>query len=305
MWRCWIGLLAAVIALCVCGDAAWAATDDDGRIEYASLYAGNLHDQDVYEVARCLDALGWTRYITGSSLRNQVRWWSITGDNPTDPAALYSDGADLLYYSTHGASNEDVRETRQRTLIYMNGSIRDRLYADGGDAGANPCITPSGWRTPGLQTFSRWNQDLEWVVLASCNQLEYWGASEDGAHEYARAMLGYPRRVHSIWGYHEWAPEAPLYGDGLYRDTKIARDFLISQSFASGYEPIDWAWESANEAFGIPHWSGLRHAANQGETIWRPLVAGGGWTTAADTSVWTPPRIEFVFSSWVYSRDVL
>jgi len=301
----WIGVVAAVALMLLGGwpGAAHAATDEDYRAEYASIYAGSLEDQDARKVAECLDSLNWSRRILGSSAYNQVRWWSVTGEDPLHPGE-YADDADLLYYSTHGASNDDPALTRQRTLVYADGAVRDRLYADGGDAAGNPAITPAGWRVTGLQTPSRWDNDLEWVVLAACNQLEYWGSEEDGAHEYARAMLGYPRRIHSIWGYHEWAPEAPLYSDGLYRDTKIALDFLNSQSRNTGYESVDWAWESANEAYGIGHWAGLRHASHVGETIWRPLNDPDGSTVRADSSAWSSPDIEFVYTAYSYSRDV-
>lgn len=298
-------VLGVVLSLCACllPCGAHAAVDDDYRAEYASIYAGNLGDQDARKFAECLDAWSWSRHMLGTSAYNQVRWWSVTGEDPLHPAQ-YADDADLLYYSTHGASNDDPALTRQRTLVYFDGVVRDRLYADGGDAAGNPALTPTGWRVSGLQTPSRWDNDLEWVVLAACNQLEYWGSEEDGAHEYGRAMLGYPRRVHSIWGYHEWAPEAPLYSDGLYRDTKIALDFLNSQSRSTGYESIDWAWESANEAYGIPHWAGLRHAAHLGETIWRPENDSAGGSVTGDTSPWSVPEIEFVYTASTYTRDV-
>lgn len=296
-------LVIAMLWLSIGASIVSAAVDDDYRAEYASIYAGNLNDQDVMKVAERLDSWNWTRHILGSSSRNQVRWWSITGEDPAHPGE-YADDADLLYYSTHGASNDDPQLTRQRTLVYVNGAVRDRLYADGGDAAGNPAITPSGWRVTGLQSPTRWDNDLEWVVLAACNQLEYWGSAEDGAHEYARAMLGYPRRVHSILGYHEWAPEAPLYSDGLYRDTKIALDFIDSQSCSTGYESIDWAWESANEAYGIPHWAALRHAEHEGETIWRPKYGSSGLSVDADSSPWAIPSIEFVYTSSTFTKDV-
>lgn len=306
--RCLGGLLAAGMVLlgAVVSDVpqAFAVADDDYRAEYAAIYAGNLNDQDVRYVAAFLDERGWTRHMLGSSLQNQVRWWSVTGEDPAHPGE-YADDADLLYYSTHGASNEDAATTRQRTLVYVNGLVRDRLFADGGDAAGNPAITPSGWRVYGLQTPSRWDNDLEWVVLAACNQLEYWASEEDGAHEYGRALMGYPRRAHAIFGYHEWAPEAPLYRDGLYRDTKIALDFLELQSVATGYQSASAAWEIANEAWGIPHWSGLRHRSTRGETIWRPENGPNGTATFSDPSVWADPEIEFFYTSAVYTRDVL
>lgn len=303
--RCGSKVLAlAVGAVLLLPGVACAATDDDYKAEYASIYAGSLNDQDAMEVAHCLDSWGWSRRILGTSLLNQVRWWSVVGEDPAHPGE-YSDDADFLYYSTHGASNDDPATTRQRTLIYLNGNVIDRLYADQADSPGDPAITADGWRVTGLQTASRWDNDLEWVVLAACNQLEYWASAEDGAHEYARAMLGYPRRMHSIWGYHEWAPEAPLYSDGQYRDTKIALDFLVSQSVATGYDAIDWAWENANEAYDIDQWSGVRHSLHYGETIWRPRYGSDGSTVDPDTSPWTYPDIEFVYTTAYYSRDVL
>lgn len=289
-----------------------AAVDDDSQIEFSTIYAGNLNDQDWYYAKKDLLAYGYTRRLDGTSHEGQVRWWSISGEYPPDYPGEYSDGADFLYYSTHGTTNNDPSTNRQYTKVYRKPdywqSPIDLLYADGGDTTSVKYID-DGWRSKPIRSYSKWDNDLEWIILAACNQLEHFYSIEDGAHEYGKTLLGYPNRVHSIWGYHETAPEGPLYSDGFYRDTKIIRKFLkyttqLNQAPTGGPWSVRSAWEKANELYEITSWSGVYHVANRGEAMWSPNNWPDGKYVRDDTANNTTPDIDFVYGPDGNVRDV-
>lgn len=285
------------------------STDDDSRIEYSSIYAGNLDHQDSIYAASELVRLGYETRYNLSSHNRQVRWWSITGEYSEYPGET-SDNADFLYYSTHGSSNSDTSTTRQFTKIYRYDdywdSPIDLLYADGGDTSRISYIDDNGWRWKPYRSYSKWDNDLEWAVIAACNQLEHFYSLEDGAHEYGKTLLGYPRRMHSIWGYHEGAPEG-YNTSGIDKDTNIITYFLnlaiTPSTTAGGPYSVENAWERANEYYSENDWSGVFHQSNRGDAMWSPNYFNG-YYVGDDTANNSYPDVKFVYGPNATIREV-
>jgi len=287
--RAIIVLVLAIILLISGSVMTQAASDDDYKAEYSVLYAGDNNDSDAARVAYLLDVYGWSEYMYGTSRLNQVRWWSVTGEDPDHPYE-YSDNADFLYYSTHGSSNSESASKRQHTSIYYGTTLMDILDANQADYNSAKHIVGSGWRSYPTQSYSRWDNDLEWAVIAACNQIEYEMISSDGAHDYGKALLGYPRRMHSIWGYHDGAPLDPA-------DEYIAEWFVrYTEDPYYGRWSVRNAWEKANERNNEYDWSGVYHQYNVGEAMWSPLYDSSGNNVLADTSNTSSPDIRFVMN---------
>lgn len=272
-------------------DVAVAATDDDYVAEFSSLYGGDGNDSDVYAADAALRQYAWTRGYLGSSKLNQVRWWSVIGEDPAHPGE-FSDNTDFLYLSTHGPeSTVPVAERPYTVVMNSVGDALDYIYADQVDGDYSyPCVVPSTWRLYPTQTYSKWDNDLEWVVISACLQLDYQPSVDDGAHEYAESMVGYPRRVHSILSYDLTAPDYPA-------DDEIIREFIRYQNQRDLYRSVEYAWETVNEEEQEEDWAMIYHVANRGETTWRPLFGPSGSTVLPDTSTSQLASIKLIHSS--------
>lgn len=220
-----------------------------------------------------------------------MRWWSVTGGNSAYPGE-YSDNADILYYSTHGYG-DGAANTPYTNISYNNLANVERLWADITDTTSDRVIN-KGWKNKPIQTLSRWDNDLEWAIIAACNQIEYYG-DNDGAHDYGKTLLGEPRRVHQVWGYHGLAPN-----NGP--DSTVIKHFIKETNQVSSYA-VATAWGRANTIpISNPNWSGVYHFANQGEATWSPESNPTGSKVTADTSNTSIPDINFKWKDGV--RDV-
>jgi hypothetical protein len=81
--------------------------------------------------------------------------------------------ADVLLVCTHGLTD---------------GTLRD-------DVGTT-VLDPAAVFTPGID---KWNRDVEWVILAACNELSD-NTNSLGLHRWQQAMAGNPRNVHGLLG---------------------------------------------------------------------------------------------------------
>jgi len=241
--------------------------------DFATVYHGGSSaandDTDADTFKSEMQAAGWTSVYWASNETGSV--------NETD-LLVSANNADIVYYSTHGYSNGYQWHMR---VLNGSGAQIGRIYPSASDA------IPEGWTgyynyigdnwlsqnpTTGYYTDTKWNGDLEWVILASCNQIED-RSGDDGALKYARTMLGSNHRVHQILGYHDAAP-----GNSL--------DYLIADKFVdyadSGSYYIKRAWELSNEFYNNRAWAVLYHSANVYDKLNDPT---------ADTSRYLAPSI--------------
>lgn len=270
-----------------------AAPDDDYVAEYSVLYAGNLSSSDAYVARNWLRHYGWNEQLFGDSHKGQVRWWSITGEYSIYPGE-YSDTADFLYVSTHGTSDGDPRTNRQYIKVYQHPNYMthpiDILYADGNDNPSTIKFVDKGWVSKPYRSNSKWDNDLEWIVIAACNQLEYFSSLEDGAHEYGKCLLGSPRRAHMILGYHDTAPDLP-------QDEKIIEWYIkytVDRNYGR-YSALN-AWKWANREHNTYSWSAVYHKENVGEAMWSPYSDPSRVNVLPDTPTSSYPNIYFIYN---------
>lgn len=129
---------------------------------------------------------------------------------------------------------------RYWTLEYMNSAVVKNTWT-------------SYNSTNGYYTNSNWNSNLNWVVLAVCNQL----TTNDNRNEWAKAMAG-THRVKGLMGYMAKAP--------VIDDEKIASKFVDLCFNSTSKRPI-YAWVQANNYYGQGNSAALFHSVNQNDTL--------------------------------------
>ena len=116
------------------------------------------------------------------------------------------------------------------------------------------------------ETNSYWNAGTKWVIISSCDQLNYvddrFGAHWNGlysAQVWARTMLGDGERIHGFLGYHDGAPPEEYHTSSL-------DDFF---NYAEGMSIID-AWKNAHPGGLLnldKNWAVMYHSANANDRI--------------------------------------
>ncbi len=140
----------------------------------------------------------------------------------------YNRQADMLHISAHGADDGK---------IYDHSGIQELPVPIGGVA-----IDP-------VSVGGYWNVDVEWIILATCSQLNVAGG---GRAAWEPTLNGSPRRAHAILGAHK-----PLAGDlrsefdAFWVDIRDNQEVIIdayANAMGSGASPQPWAYlaNSAN-----------------------------------------------------------
>lgn len=290
--------LAVLAVALVLPERAWA--EDTYSTEYSVLYGGNFSDADAHRFSYRLYYAGpngtWvgktqSSYFTGNS--DDVNHWDVTnGWSGVDPWPGAND-RDILYLSTHGTQNLMAFYDPS----YQNDSDReedqngnpDNCGPDTGYGGGYSSETVrweigSDWIGTN-RTNSRWDNDIEWIFLASCNQLS---ADYDSRVRYARTLLGDPQRAHAIWGYDYLAP-----GDGT--DVSIVDDLFDYEEAGTSTR---YAWLKANDNWNSTNACGIVHAAMQYEGL--PPIS----PLDSDSPVGSTPDIHYWYiPSWTYSQQ--
>ena len=182
--------------------------------------------------------------------------WDVTNGYPGMDPSPGANQRDILYLSTHGwpnqlrfynprwvGSNPDNADWTQQ--FDQNGEKDNIGPSAGGSWGSSTYgYQPNRWEIgaaykPGslTRTTSRWNDDIEWVVLAACDQLS---ATSDSRTRYARTLLGDPQRAHSIMGY-------KASGPGDANDVSIVNSFFDLMQYQN--KNIRFAWLTANSYY--------------------------------------------------------
>ncbi|ACV61424.1 hypothetical protein Dtox_0501 [Desulfofarcimen acetoxidans DSM 771] len=244
---------------------ALAATDDDGKKEFSVLSVGdydsyaNLTFEDAnYFDDYLQDTLGWTKiqYEVDPNPNG-------TGDNynPTDKTAI---GVSLGDFTDQGSGT--VPQADQGDLLYFMGHaypsemlLKDELdsvsYTDVGST------YDSGTKSSN----SAWDDDLEWIILGACSI-----ANRDSSGvQWAKTLLGSPRRAHGIYGYKGSSPSNP-------QDLYVAQRFF--QNAAGSSPQTIWSsWINANNATQATNWGVIEHKNNR-DYLW------GKGTVTSDTT---------------------
>lgn len=274
-----------------------ALAEDSTHTEYSVLYGGNFSDADAHRFSYKLAYLGpvgtWWGATQSSYYTDErdVNHWDVTnGWAGVDPYAG-ANQRDILYLSTHGTQNLMAFYDPS----YSDDPDREEDQYDRGDNigpdtgfGGGAYTEMARWEigsdwTGTNRSISRWDDDIEWVFLAACNQLS---SGYDSRVRYARTLLGDPNRAHAIWGYDYSAP-----GDA--DDVAIVNEFF---EWIGEGTSIRYAWLKANESFGANDACGIVHAAMQYEGL--PPVS----PLQSDSAVGSTPYINYWYiPSWDYS----
>lgn len=266
--------LAVLMGLCFAffTPAAWA--DDASQYEYCVLYGGNMSDADAHRFSTNLYYHGtngtwWgqTQWSLASDERDVNHWDLTTGYPPVDPYR-YGNMSDLIYYSGHGYPNgvqfwNPVTGSRELdkgkppgTPPFMpdNLGTKELLFIGGEAARWEIGMDWAGTN----RTNSRWDDDPEWVFMASCSQLD---STNYSRRNYARTMLGDPRRLHAIWSYRAGAPDDDV-------DVNVVDDYFY---YAGWGRSNRYAWLNANDKNRNYNAAGLVHRSAEYEGL--PPVA--------------------------------
>lgn len=252
--------------------------------KHAVIYSGTSSDSDAMNMDLMLRGAGWARELLKTSQSSSAAMKPYHGHfthGRNDDMVEAADDADLLYYSGHGGWQAEL-------MIFQGGLLGPQYHPDENvspDVACNndaPWEVGIGWQSPGVNE-SRWDTELEWVILASCEQLNTTQldayAGQSAAKTWARTLLGSPNRAHSIMGYDD---SAPTIGDD-----DVATDFC-NNSLYLGYSVLD-SWRRANEANVDRNWAYVSHYANRGD-----YMPGVGSGPTADTPANSEYRIDLL-----------
>jgi len=210
---------------------------------------------------------GQTQWSLASDERDVNHWDLTTGYPPVDPYR-YGNMSDLIYYPGHGYPNgvqfwNPVTGSRELdkgkppgTPPFMpdNLGTKELLFIGGEAARWEIGMDWAGTN----RTNSRWDDDPEWVFMASCSQLD---STNYSRRNYARTMLGDPRRLHAIWSYRAGAPDDDV-------DVNVVDDYFY---YAGWGRSNRYAWLNANDKNRNYNAAGLVHRSAEYEGL--PPVA--------------------------------
>jgi len=149
--------------------------------------------------------------------------------------------ADLLSVSSHGEPSGDLGDNDSNNSHTYTGNtctIGNLTFTHGDTFGGGRIISPSD-----ISNSADWNNDVEWVMLLSCLQLNPAGG---GSGNWDDALYGNPRRIHAILGAYK-----PFSGDlrsrltDFWTDLRDNRAYIIdayTKALGSGSNPEPWAY---------------------------------------------------------------
>lgn len=254
---------------------AFAAEEPIGSRDFGVLYIGDGSDADARQFRTRFLNMGWNQEVwkTSHSTVNFPRHFHFTrgvDNNHTEAGA----DADILYISGHGwecttlpiyrlrGGTQPMRMPREYWVTPDTTTISNAQWEVGIE-----------WRGLFPNNESRWNHDLEWVVLAACSQLNtvldgslgrVWpegSPTNSAAKTWARTLLGNGARAHGIFGYRGSAP-----GDGA--DVRIADTFINYMTIAHPLTVLT-SWQRANTPAlaGNSTWAAVVHHANEADRL--------------------------------------
>ena len=300
---CCIVLVLFGIPASACGDAASPRA--------LVVYAGNGSSADTQIVVDKLGAMGWTRQqlksgygqVDHDKLSNypddsyaaDLVWWSGHGWHDGYLPIYAWDAQDARYEFKIASDNweDHVRFSKASGSAYSWWHHRPNGYEAYHDDPVNDKVPERvAWEvgttfTDSTRTYtnSRWNHNIEWVIITACSQMNnypkivaladynsgvpsYYSYDQpSAAYGWAKALLGTPNKAHSVWGY-RWGGPA----DGP--DVDVAEEFFLA---ANANNSVLWSWLTANESVAYYGWAGATHYGNTNERLWNE-----GWTGADD-----------------------
>lgn len=279
---------------------------------FAGLYVGDSDDIAVSTFKDMMIARGWSQEVyktgeIGASQSDYPYHYHFT-NGPNDSHQDAANEADLVFIAGHGQRNATIE-------VWWNGQQQPDQYV-GADTGVNPVYlyhptypvthyAPSwevgvDWINYPYTNESRWNSNVEWVILGACSQLdkyhEYYPSDESqypgetptvylttngAAKAWGRTLIGTPNRAHQILGYYRGAPGGTTMRDRIQT--------FIQEATNNQVMTLD-SWELANEPyFGLNyHWAALTHWGNRLDYL-HGISSGA----TADTSTSQPYYIDY------------
>ncbi|TLM80181.1 MAG: hypothetical protein FDZ70_01840 [Actinobacteria bacterium] len=273
-WRALISACVTSALLSGLAPAPAAAETETGPPEFGVIYTANAanhgDDLDCWIIHDAFLAAGWQQNFFKTSMSgahsNHPDHTTFTHGPNDDNTGAAGDAVDLLYVSGHGWDHAKLP-------IFDSTSSHDALPPDSISPDTN-CTNDSPWevgvgwieRNVAARTGyneSRWDTDIEWLMLCACDQLSNAPAdtypvpnpTNSSAKTWARTLLGGPNRMHGILGYAGTAPGTV--------DDEIAYDFgRRSLQPGTGAQTVLGAWERANAPYYNYDWAAVVHDAN-------------------------------------------
>ena len=203
---------------------------------FASFHASyDTSPSDAKAFAESMKANGWT---ATASCDDGI--WCDTGTL----AHIKDSSPNILYFSGHG--------DEYGKMSYYDGH---------GDRATAPWVHYNETQPMPTLVGNSWNGNLDWVVLASCNQL----STAQTREKWASTMKGNKRPVKGILSY-GLGPngEVQVAPDG--EDTGIAKAF-VNLCFNSTNKRVIYAWLQANASYGFHNAGALYHSVNEQDTL--------------------------------------
>lgn len=222
---------------------------ETGATSFASFYGGDLNPSDVDSFHNGMTAKGWSYYVAPNN-----NHYGMISD------MIGAKDYNVLYWSGHGLSNGIMSFYDSRSTSGYNSYDNSWNRTHGKPDNNTPMhqyvkntylyYGQNGW----YYTDSQWNNKLNWVILAACNQL-YTGTNRN---EWAKTMCA-QHRVKGLMGYEVTTEDAPL-------DVNVVNKF-IDLAFNSSSKRTLFAWIQANAAYGKNGASCIYHTINEGDTL--------------------------------------
>lgn len=184
---------------------------------------------------------------------NNARLWDAGDGFNNLPTGIKNAGAnfrdtleaDFYHFSSHGGVIAQSNGERWGTGI---------LFDDNNNLIMNPVASD------GIVNTSDWNNDVDWVILASCSQIDWRGAG--GKARWLPALRGTPKPVHGILG--SW--------DGLNSDLRAHYqrfwELLRTQTSGGNFTSVVSAYTEAMERTNPPQpWAVMYFAANETDQL--------------------------------------
>jgi hypothetical protein len=216
--------------------------------DFVSLYGGDAGRDywllGLFSAPKEQDAIDFGNIMTNHynftqrRYSNQAQHSYINGYNG-------SNQADILYWSGHALP--DGR------MSYYSGSTYVS-YIDGFVGHEEVGSTIGNWNSVGYYSNSQWNADLDWAIIAACDQF----TNSDTREAWGRTLLGSYNRAHSVWGYAQVAPKGPI--DSCVLDYWT---YYLQLGFS-----IKDAWFSANYDNDIDLPAGITHYDNRNDGMY-------------------------------------
>lgn len=245
---------------------------ETGFSTFSSYYGSNMDNTDVTDFANALSAKGWSGTpevkatlddFKGARNRNVLYW---SGHGLTSGAMTYYD-SDREYRCGEAINNDTGHWEYMHTAVVKN-------------------TWQSYNSTNGYYTNSNWDDKLNWVILAVCNQL----TTPENRNEWACAMSG-THRVKGLMSYNTTAPGIKVGTPGP--DNLVAKEFVRLCFDTTGSQRPVYAWIQANNNIQVPGATSLFHAINKDDKL----------TVITDNGIGVVPSFRQLLSSGSIVQD--